>query len=381
MSKPLKVLIVEDSEDDAQLIVRELKKGGYDPKFIRVETAEGMKGALENGKWDVVLSDYRMPNFSGLKALAILKESGLDIPFIIASGTIGEELAVEAMKGGANDYVMKDRLGRLCVAIDREIRELTERKKMEEEARQRNRQLIQSEKLASVGELIAGIAHEINNPMMAVLGYSSELSRQARSTGTEREKIFEHLADDLDIVKEAAERCIEITQGLLIYSRTAASEKTKTDIHEIIDKTTALLASECRYHKIILDKKYECAEPTVYGNPTELQQVLTNLIINARDSMPKGGNIHIRTFAPKSNHVGISVKDSGGGIPKENLDKIFEPFFTTKAPGTSTGLGLAIVFEIVKSHKGDISVNSEIGGGTEFTITLPAYSESMTEAK
>jgi signal transduction histidine kinase len=266
----------------------------------------------------------------------------------------------------------------VCVHM---LRDITEHKKMEEEAHQRNLQLIQSEKMASMGQLIAGIAHEINNPMMAVLGYSSELSRQARSTGTEREKIFEHLADDLDVVKEAAERCIEITHGLLVYSRTAASEKTKTDIHEIIDKTTALLASECRYHKIILDKKFECAEPTIYGNPTELQQVLTNLIINARDAMPKGGKIHIRTFTPKPNHVAISVKDTGSGIPKENFEKIFEPFFTTKPSGKSTGLGLSIVFGLVKSHNGDISMESETGRGTEFTITLPAYYEKTSTGR
>jgi PAS domain S-box-containing protein len=123
MERPLRVLIVEDSEDDALLIVRTLKKGGFDPVHERVETAEGMLSALSGGSWDVVLCDYKMPRFSGLRALEIFREAGIDIPFILVSGTIGEEVAVEAMKAGAHDYIMKDRLQRLMPAIERELKE------------------------------------------------------------------------------------------------------------------------------------------------------------------------------------------------------------------------------------------------------------------
>ena len=129
MGKPLKVLMVEDSEDDATLITRHVNKGGYDPDVTRVETAEDLKKALENREWDVVLSDYMLPDFNGLKALEILKESGLDIPFVLISGTVGEGLAVEAMKAGASDYLMKDKLARLAPAIERELAQADERRK------------------------------------------------------------------------------------------------------------------------------------------------------------------------------------------------------------------------------------------------------------
>jgi len=136
MSKPLRVLIAEDSEDDALLVVREFERGGYDVTFERVETAEAMNAALDAKEWDVVLADYAMPQFSGLDALKLLQESGHDLPFIIVSGTIGEETAVAAMKAGAHDYLMKDNLARLAVAVERELQDAEvrrERKRAEEE--------------------------------------------------------------------------------------------------------------------------------------------------------------------------------------------------------------------------------------------------------
>ena len=128
MSTPLRVLIVEDSEDDAALLVRELRRGGYDPSFLRVDTAGGMKAALDSHLWDVIICDHSMPLFSAPAALSILQEAHLDLPFIIASGTIGEEAAVNAMKSGAHDYILKDNLARLIPAIDRELREAVVRK-------------------------------------------------------------------------------------------------------------------------------------------------------------------------------------------------------------------------------------------------------------
>jgi CheY-like chemotaxis protein len=125
----LRVLIVEDSEDDALLIIRELKKGGYNPVYERVETAAAMKKALKEKQWDIILCDYKMPKFSGKQAIALLKETNIDIPLIIVSGTVGEETAIECMRSGANDYVMKDSLSRLCPAIARELGEVEVRNK------------------------------------------------------------------------------------------------------------------------------------------------------------------------------------------------------------------------------------------------------------
>ena len=140
MSKPFRVLIVEDSEDDALLLLRELRRGGFEPEFQRVETAAAMTTALTDGEWDLVISDYSMPYVSGIAALEVLKKSGLDIPFIVVSGTIGEDLAVAAMKAGAHDYIMKGNLQRLIPSIERELREAESRRQRThaEDAARRN---------------------------------------------------------------------------------------------------------------------------------------------------------------------------------------------------------------------------------------------------
>src|SRR4051794_29409628 len=164
MSVPLNILIVEDDERDAALLLRELRRGGYEPVVERVETREDMRGALERQPWDLILSDYSMPRFSAPEALSIVKEGGHELPFIIVSGTIGEEVAVEAMRAGAHDFMPKGALARLLPAIEREMREATarqQRKKMQE-------QLLMSERMASVGILAASVAHEINNPLAVV---------------------------------------------------------------------------------------------------------------------------------------------------------------------------------------------------------------------
>ena len=153
MGIPLKVLIIEDSEDDTLFLLRELEKGGYDPVYQRVETAEAMRAALKEKTWDIVLSDYHLPRFSGLQALLLFKKTGIDIPFILVSGMIGEELAVEAMKAGAHDYIMKGNLARLIPAIERELREAGERQKH----RQMEQALQKEKNRASLYLEIAGV--------------------------------------------------------------------------------------------------------------------------------------------------------------------------------------------------------------------------------
>ena len=161
----LRVLFVEDAAKDVELLLRELLRGGYDVTYKRVETAEAMNAALDGETWDIVLSDYSLPSFNAPAALSIVLERRLHMPFIIVSGAIGEETAVEAMRAGAHDFITKDKLARLLPAIARELREVAgrvERKRMQE-------QLMLSDRMASVGTLAAGVAHEINNPLSVVL--------------------------------------------------------------------------------------------------------------------------------------------------------------------------------------------------------------------
>ena len=181
MSKPLNILIVEDSEDDALLLLVQLRKDGYQPDFMRVETHESMLAALGQRTWDVVISDYVMPRFSGLRALATLRESGLDLPFIIVSGNIGEDIAVEAMKAGAHDYILKGNLARLAPAIEREVREAETRKarKRAEEERVRLAAAVESAADAVAITDPHGMIQYVNPVIRKYLGLQPGRSRRA----------------------------------------------------------------------------------------------------------------------------------------------------------------------------------------------------------
>ena len=195
MSRKLQVLIVEDSEDDALLAVQELRRAGFDPSFQRVETGERLREALGAGAWDLVVADYSLPQFSGLAALKMVRELRGDLPVIIVSGAIGEDVAVDAMRAGANDYVMKDKLPRLGPAVERELREAEDRRRRklaEEELRRTTaelddalRDLVQSEKLAALGRFSSGIAHEVKNPLGIILGGIELLEVKLKRAGAD----------------------------------------------------------------------------------------------------------------------------------------------------------------------------------------------------
>ena len=376
MDIPLRVLIVEDSDRDVALEVRALKAAGYQVTYAVAETAAEMKAALAEQAFDVIISDHDLPQFNAFGALAVLKQSGMDIPFIIVSGAIGEEAAVSAMVSGAHDYVMKNNLTRLVPAIQRELKEAESRrerkrseenlKKKDEELLMISQQLLQVEKLATMGELSASIAHELNNPLAIVsLRVESLINNLPEDSIGQRE---------LKIVLEEVERMGNLVANLLQFSRRGQKQISTVDIREEIEKVLELVYYHLRKHNIVIWREFAKEAPHIQADRQQLQQVFLNLFTNASDAMPEGGTLTIRVAAPpESMQVIVEIADTGTGIPPEILPRIAEPFFSTKPEGKGTGLGLAICRRIIKEHNGTFDLVSEgiTGKGTTVRISLP----------
>jgi PAS domain S-box-containing protein len=501
--RSLRVLLVEDTEDDSILLLRELASHGYVVDHVRVDTGDDLRAALAAGPWDLVVSDYSMPQFTGLDALRIVKASGTDAPFLIVSGTIGEEVAVEALKSGAQDFLVKGRLARLVPAIERELREVESRRRQRraEEAlraseerfrtlvesmqdivftidsegrhdgvfgrwlereglspdrflgrtfgeilgadaarpheraiaralagesvvyewshetpggtrhfqtslaprrdahgavlgvvgvgrdltdeRRVHAQLVVSDRMASVGLLAAGIAHEINNPLAAVLANvhlaMRDVADLSESVGSSPQ--LRALVDELGDVDLAAQRIRDIVRDLKLFSRADSERRGPIDLHKVLDSTLRMAGNELR-HRADVVKTYGVV-PLVDGDESRLGQVFLNLFINAAQAMPEGraseNRIEVSTAVAADGRVLVRVSDTGAGMPPEVVRRLFTPFFTTKPIGVGTGLGLSICHRIVTSLGGEIAVNSAPGVGTTFTVMLLPASATVAE--
>jgi signal transduction histidine kinase len=373
MPKPLRVLLVEDSEPDAELLLHSLTSSGYDLTWKRVETADDMRAELDTGDWQIILSDYSLPTFSAPDALAVLRASGKDLPLIIVSGTIGEEIAVSALKAGACDFLIKGRLARLAPAIERELREIELRHERERAHRILEEQLRQSQKMEAVGQLAGGIAHDFNNLLTAILGYCELLTDQI---GPDKP-----VGRDLREVMAAAERAAGLTRQLLAFSRKQVLTIAALDLNQVVRNIEAMLRRLLGEH-ITIETSLAENLPAVMADGTQLDQVLLNLALNARDAMPQGGRLTISTqdgspVAKGSDvrpggYVTLTVADTGTGMTPAVQAQIFEPFFTTKERGKGTGLGLAAVHGIVSQLNGSIEVDSVVDKGSAFRVLLPA---------
>jgi two-component system cell cycle sensor histidine kinase/response regulator CckA len=494
-SPPFHLVLLEDSADDAEMLIRELRRAGVDclPRHVDTETA--FLAALDPVP-DVILADYRMPGFGALAALRELAARALDLPVIVVSGTIGEEAAVECLREGATDYLLKDRLGRLGQAVRNavgqarlrseqrrlaaalrasaehyrllfeesphpiwlvdaetlrfvevnrqavslygysrdeflamtllEIRpvveipgtlqgmravlagephvgrrrhrtktgqlievsvasrvvdfggrrallavvdDVTERHRLEE-------QLRQAQKLEAVGQLAGGVAHDFNNLLTAVLGYAGLAAERLADRPQVRQLV--------DEITRAGERGAALTRQLLTFSRLSPLQP------RIIDLNAVVRGIETMLRRLIgddigLETRLRAAGGRVLADPGQLEQVIVNLAVNARDAMPDGGHLVIETADAgldahdagahagvlRGPHVLLAVSDSGCGMDAATRARLFEPFFSTKAPGKGTGLGLATVFGIVQQGGGRIEVESEPGSGASFRIYLP----------
>jgi signal transduction histidine kinase len=228
-------------------------------------------------------------------------------------------------------------------------------------------QLVHTEKIASLGRMAAGVAHEINNPLAGILIYAELLQRDLGEQAAYRE--------NLDVIINQTMRCQQIVNRLLDFSRQTLGQKKLFDVNDVIRRCVELISHQAFFHNIKVVEHLDPGLPQIIGDPGQIQQVFTNLLLNAADAMAGTGIITITTqTAPNDKGVVLRFKDTGSGIPPEVIDKIFEPFFTTKPPGKGTGLGLSIVYGVIQRHGGAIEAESRPGKGTTFIITLPLES-------
>ena len=229
-------------------------------------------------------------------------------------------------------------------------------------------QLINTEKLASLGRMAAGVAHEINSPLTGIVTFAHLMLKR---TPPENSQDIE----DLNVIIDQAERCSKIIKGLLGFSRKTASEKIRVDVNVLVENILSIVRNQAKFYNIAFDIQLDRTLPEITIDATQLQQVFINLLLNAADAMEEKGKIKIASRPVEdagSTFVEVEFTDSGPGIPEENVSKIFEPFFTTKPVGKGTGLGLAVSYGIIKKHEGQIFVRSEPGRGASFFIRLPA---------
>jgi PAS domain S-box-containing protein len=250
--------------------------------------------------------------------------------------------------------------------------DLREHRRMAKELEESQAQLLQAEKIASLGRLAAGVAHEINNPLAGILIYAEIMKRDLEENAGAQE--------NLEVIISQTVRCQQIVTRLLEFSRQSLGQRTLFDLNETITRCVELIGHQSLFHNIEIMSDLDPELPQIIGDPGQIQQVFTNLLLNAADAMNGQGKITITSRAAAGEDgVVLTLTDTGPGVPPDIKDKIFEPFFTTKPPGKGTGLGLSIVYGVLQRHGGSIEVDSSPGGGTTFTVRLPMDSPEHRE--
>jgi two-component system cell cycle sensor histidine kinase/response regulator CckA len=386
---PLRLLHLEDDPLDAELITTTLTQGNIPCQSQLVYTRQAFVAALKEGRMDLILADYSIPGFDGMTALTLARQHCPDVPFLFVSATIGEELAIDAMHQGATDYVLKQRLGRLVPSVQRALRELddrVERKRAEEALRQSEKQFRQSQKMEAVGRLAGGIAHDFNNLLTVIMGYSQVLLTELGPQHPLCGKIEETL--------KAGEKAATLIRQLLTFSSKQSLDP------KVLSLNTAVTSLESLLRRLIGEDIHlvctlDPANGRLRADQAQLEQVLVNLVVNARDAMPKGGTLTIETAQVELTsspvyhltpilpgpYVRLTVSDTGCGMDRKTQSHIFEPFFTTKGEGRGSGLGLSTVYGIVTQCGGAIDVTSRVSHGTRFDLYFPiAESDIITTA-
>jgi K+-sensing histidine kinase KdpD len=376
--KTLKVLVVEDSEQDAALLLRELQKAGYSLVSSRVDAGDEMSKALDAESWDIIISDHFMPGFSSLEALRLLHSKGFDIPFIIVSGQMGEDTAVSAMKAGAQDYIMKGNLKRLAPAIERELTEATSRRQRrvaEEKLREKEEELRLAKKMEALkDEFIGMVSHEIKTPLTVIIGALNVASMDG---------VDPEMAKDLiNDAATSAEALATMVDNLLELSRFQANrlsiQAEHTSIKLIVESVVRRLGSRSAIHHLAIDFPSEL--PAAMVDAIRIERVLHNLVENAIKYSPDGGEVKIFGYHQHPQLV-IGVSDQGIGIPPEDQPRLFQSFERLEVQErhdiAGIGLGLKVCQILVEAHGGRIWLESTPGSGSTFFFTIPLLEEPV----
>ena len=402
MTKPLRLLLVEDSADDAELLLRELKRFGFAVQHTRVEEAANMQDQLESRSWDLVLSDYSLPHFDATRALSVLRSSGVDVPIIIVSGTLGEEAAVAAMQAGAQDFILKSKLARLGPAIDRALRDAGERRarrfaeqrfrereaqvreELERRVKERTAELanINDELLAArdaaeqasraKSRFLANMSHELRTPLNAIIGLSELLEQEIPGPLQVKQKEY------VEQVASSGRHLLTLVNDILDLSKVEAGflRLARAWVHpeSVFESVLGSVRSLANKRELRLLVEHGMLLPKVQVDPARMKQVLFNLLSNAIKFTPPGGTVWLRARGENETLI-IDVQDTGVGISETDLPRLFrefeqiEPRQGPKPEGT--GLGLALSKVLVEAHGGEIRVESKLGVGSTFTVIFP----------
>lgn len=365
---PVRILLVEDSVLDAELILDELALDGFAVTAHRVESEAEYVEAIESFSPDLIVADLTMPEFSGYSALAIARTKIPRVPFMFVSGTMDEDDAVQALRGGATDYVLKHNLTRFASAVRRALAEGQER-----DARERVEQdLLRAQRYESLALLASGLSHDLRNVLQPISMGASMLADDPR----------DEVRKAAQLINDCTQRGLDIVASMLSFARGSNAARERVKVNVLLDALAMLLRGTMP-HNVAL--RVEMVDNTIEvdGNYTELQQCLLNLCLNAVQAMPDGGDLRVDVGCAQIDHaffaVGetrapgrylkIDIADSGTGMSDDVRSNLFKPFFTTKKSGT--GLGLLSCRRILTNHQGFIRVASTPGAGTNFALYLP----------
>ncbi|MBF0195727.1 MAG: response regulator [Magnetococcales bacterium] len=412
-NRPLHIIIIDDSKMDVQFLVRALKNGGFEPDFVRIDSAQELEEALEDKTWEIAISDYHMPNFSAENALKLWQQKMGDAPFIVVSGAIVDEDAVSLLRSGAHDFIRKDKLARLTPAIDRELREVEGRRKRREAEqavillnatleqrvierttelqdslaalKRTQNQLVESQKMAALGCLVTGVAHEINTPLGIGITATSHLynaTKQMSNNIADDSTIdlptsnYIKLADEsLEMIGNSLKKVADLVRSFKnIAVDQASGDRRKFYLKEQLEEILLIYNPRIKntQHKV----EITCPQDLVINSfPGAISEVIVNLLSNSIkhgfEDISKGT---IEIIAIKNaGKLQLIYSDNGKGMDEKKVDRLFEPFFTTKRGQGNIGLGMNVVYNLVNhTLGGQITCKSKLGEGVDFTITFQA---------